>query len=232
MAMLGGKPVIARVLERVAQSGLDAVVATDDARILECVHAHGGQAVMTRSDHKCGTDRIREAMEAVCPQTDVVINVQGDEPFIHPEQILSLLELFEKYPDTQIATLVRPLPSDTPYERLSDPALVKAIMGAENRAIYFSRFPVPYMRGVPEEQWASKHKYLAHIGIYAYRGDVLRQVTEMPASSLEQAESLEQLRWLQAGYTIRMAISEHETIGIDTPQDLARAEEYLAAQSE
>lgn len=227
LALLGGKAVINRVVERVRAAGIPAIVATDDERILRTVRDAGGQAVMTRADHMCGTDRVREAADSLSPDIDVIINVQGDEPFIHPDQLNALCALFERYPDTDIATLVRPLPPDTPYSRLADQALVKAVTGTDGQALYFSRFPVPFQRGVPEDEWAARHRYLAHIGIYAYRIDVLRRITGLPASSLEQAESLEQLRWLQAGMRIRTAESEHPTIGIDTPMDLAEAEVFL-----
>lgn len=227
LAMLGGKAVINRVVERVQAAGIPALVATDDERILQAVRDAGAQAVITRADHLCGTDRVREAADSLSPDVDVIINVQGDEPFIHPDQIKALCSLFERYPDTDIATLVRPLPSDTPYSRLADPALVKAVTSTDGQALYFSRFPVPFQRGIPEEEWAARHRYLAHIGIYAYRAEVLRRITRLPASPLEKAESLEQLRWLQAGLRIRTAESEHRTIGIDTPGDLAEAEAFL-----
>lgn len=227
LAKLGGKAVINRVVERVQSAGVPALVATDDERILQAVREAGGRAVMTRADHVCGTDRVREAADHLPADVDVIINVQGDEPFIHPEQLRALMDLFERYPDTDIATLVRPLPADTPWSRLSDPALVKAVTGDEGQALYFSRFPVPYQRGVPEAEWASRHRYLAHIGVYAYRAEALRRITQLPPSPLEKAESLEQLRWLQAGLRIRTAESEHVTIGIDTPADLADAEAFL-----
>lgn len=160
LAMLGGKAVINRVVERVQAAGIPALVATDDERILQAVRDAGAQAVITRADHLCGTDRVREAADSLSPDVDVIINVQGDEPFIHPDQIKALCSLFERYPDTDIATLVRPLPSDTPYSRLADPALVKAVTSTDGQALYFSRFPVPFQRGIPEEEWAARHRYL------------------------------------------------------------------------
>lgn len=228
LAMLSGTPVIMRVLEQVSKTGLQAFVATDDDRIFNCVEQGGGTPVMTRADHTCGTDRVREAAEKCASDSDIIVNLQGDEPFIRPDQVQALIDIFDRHPDTDIATLVRPLPPDTPYASLSDPSLVKAVVGDNGRALYFSRFPVPYQRGVPTEQWAASHTYFAHIGIYAYRMSALRAVTAMPPSSLEQAESLEQLRWLQAGMRIRTASTQWATIGIDTPQDLVAAEQYLA----
>lgn len=231
LARLGGKEVINHVVDRVRQAGLPALVATDDERIRQAVVAAGGNAVMTRADHLCGTDRVREAADSLPADIDVIVNVQGDEPFVHPDQLRALCSLFEKYPDTDIATLVRPLPSDTPYSRLADPVLVKAVVGEDSSALYFSRFPIPYQRNVPVEEWASRHRYLAHIGIYAYRADVLRRITSMPPSPLETSESLEQLRWLQAGLRIRTAESSHRTVGIDTPEDLVEAEAFLKTLS-
>lgn len=227
LAKLGGVEVINRVVEKVRLCGIEPVVATDDERILCCVRDAGGRAVMTRADHICGTDRVREASLSLPDDVDVIINVQGDEPFIQPEQIHALQQIFRQYPDTDIATLVRPLAADTPIETLEDPSLVKAVIAEGGRALYFSRFPIPYQRGVDRALWPQRHTYFAHIGIYAYRKDVLTRITQMPASSLEQAESLEQLRWLQNGLTIRTAQTQLCGIGIDTPQDLQRAEEIL-----
>lgn len=228
LAMLGGKPVIVRVVEQVEKAGFPAIVATDDERIAEAVRAAGGQVCMTRADHTCGTDRVREVVDKLALTSDVIINVQGDEPFIQPGQIQALAEIFERYPETDIATLVRPLPPDTPYAALSDPALVKAVVAEDGKALYFSRFPIPYQRGIEPEEWSSRHTYLGHVGIYAYRTEVLKRITSMPSGALEKCESLEQLRWLEAGLTIRTAPTLVSTIGIDTPADLAAAEAYLA----
>lgn len=228
LAMLGGRPVIGHVIEALRPLGLTTIVATDDARIYRAVRECGGVPVMTRADHRCGTDRVREAADTlIAPRPDIIINVQGDEPFIHPDQVRALMEIFQKYPDTDIATLVRPLPSDTSYETLSDPALVKAVLADDGGALYFSRFPIPYQRGVDPQHWAEHHTYLAHVGIYAYRREVLQRITELPPSPLETSESLEQLRWLQAGLHIRAAFTTRATIGIDTPADLAAAEIFL-----
>lgn len=227
LAMLGGREVINRVNDRVREAGLPTIVATDDERILQCVKTAGGEAIMTRTGHVCGTDRVREAADSLPPDIDVIINVQGDEPFIRPEQLHALMAVFEEHSDTDIATLVRPLPPETTYDELADPALVKAVLADDGKALYFSRLPVPYLRGVEPGLWPSRHKYFAHIGVYAYRTDVLRQITKLPVSPLEKSESLEQLRWLQAGLTIRTAQTTICGIGIDTPGDLARAEALL-----
>lgn len=226
LAMLGGKPVIQRVYEQVKRVFDDTVVATDDDRIREAVEAFGGRVVMTRSDHKSGTDRICEAIEKLGGEWDVVVNVQGDEPFIQPQQLEAIKVCFCDV-STQIATLVKPFTVADGLDALMNPNSPKVVVDDQMRAMYFSRSVIPYLRGVEPEKWLESHTYYKHIGLYAYRTEVLRQITSIPQSPLEVAESLEQLRWLQAGYTIKVGISQVETIGIDTPEDLARAEEFL-----
>lgn len=230
LALLGSRAVINHVWRRVEQAGVPTVVATDDRRILECVENDGGHAVMTDANHRCGTDRLVEAARLLCTDADVIINVQGDEPLVHPSQIISLKEIFEADPDTQIATLARPYPAGAPVSGLLDPNLVKLVRDARGHALYFSRSPIPYLRGTAQEQWSSAHEFLTHIGIYAYRREVLMSLPSLPPSELEQAESLEQLRWLQAGLSIKVALSDKPTIGIDTPQDLERAREFIMNQ--
>lgn len=226
LAVLGGKPVIQRVYERV-KSVLDEVyVATDDERILRAVESFGGRAVMTREDHKSGTDRCYEAYLKIGHESDVVINVQGDEPFIHPSQIQTLQACF-KDSSTQIATLVKPFAVTDSLEALQNPNSPKVVVSDDGRALYFSRSVVPYLRGVAQEEWLVRHTFYKHIGLYAYRSEVLREITQLPQSTLERAESLEQLRWLDHGYVIRVGQTNVETIGIDTPEDLARAEAFL-----
>lgn len=226
LAVLGGKPVIQRVYERV-KSVLDEVyVATDDERILRAVESFGGRAVMTREDHKSGTDRCYEAYQKIGHESDVVINVQGDEPFIHPSQIQTLQACF-KDSSTQIATLVKPFAVTDSLEALQNPNSPKVVVSDDGRALYFSRSVVPYLRGVAQEEWLVRHTFYKHIGLYAYRSEVLREITQLPQSTLERAESLEQLRWLDHGYVIRVGQTNVETIGIDTPEDLARAEAFL-----
>ena len=226
LAMLGGKPVIQRVYEQVRTVLDDVVVATDDERILHAVEAFGGRAVMTREDHKSGTDRCFEAWQKLGVDCDVVINVQGDEPFIHPTQIRALQACFDDG-DTQIATLVKPFTESDGLSALENPNSPKVVVSDDWRALYFSRSVIPFLRGIPREEWLARHTFYKHIGLYAYRAQTLGEITRLPQSTLEKAESLEQLRWLDHGYIVRVGQTDVETIGIDTPEDLARAEEFL-----
>lgn len=226
LAMLGGKRVIERVYEQVAGVLDDAVVATDDERIFDAVRAFGGKVEMTSTAHRSGTDR---CWEAYCKQGgafDVVVNVQGDEPFIQPSQLEALKHCFDNE-NIDIATLVKPFEPSDGIEALENPNSPKVVLDSEGCAIYFSRSVIPYLRGIEREKWLTEHTFYKHIGIYGFRTDVLRAVTALPQSTLERAESLEQLRWLENGYKIGVGISNVETIGIDTPEDLARAEEFL-----
>ena len=223
LAVLGGKTVIQRVYEQVSKVLDEAYVATDDERIFAAVEAFGGKAVMTRADHKSGTDRIKEAVEKICYDADVIINVQGDEPFIQPSQIETLMHLFDN-PETQIGTLGKPFDS---MEGVENPNSPKIITDNRGFALYFSRSIIPYIRGKERNEWFNEYPFLKHLGIYAYRREVLAEVTKLPQSSLEKAESLEQLRWLQNGYRIRVGLTDVETVGIDTPEDLQRAEAFL-----
>ena len=231
LAILGGKTVIQRVYEQVSSVLDEVYVATDDERIFQAVEGFGGRAVMTRADHKSGTDRIEEAVEKLekgerrKEEGDdlVVINVQGDEPFIQPSQIATLMQLFDA-PETQIGTLGKPFES---LEAVDNPNSPKIVTDTRGFALYFSRSVIPFIRGVDRQDWFGRYPFLKHLGIYAYRREVLRQVTALPQSSLEQAESLEQLRWLQNGYRIRVGLTDVETVGIDTPEDLSRAEAFL-----
>ena len=227
LAILGGKPVIQRVYEQVVSIIPDAYVATDDERIYKAVEAFGGKVVMTRSDHKSGTDRIEEAVEKIGSTADVVINIQGDEPFIAPSQIETICRQFDN-PSTQIATLGKPFAD---MEAVDNPNSPKIVTDVNGFALYFSRSVIPFIRGEAHAQWLGHYPFLKHLGIYAYRREVLREITLLPQSSLELAESLEQLRWLQNGYRIRVGLTDIETVGIDTPEDLARAEEYLRSKA-
>uniref|UniRef100_UPI0040578C6A 3-deoxy-manno-octulosonate cytidylyltransferase n=1 Tax=Alistipes sp. TaxID=1872444 RepID=UPI0040578C6A len=229
LAMLGGKPVIQRVYEQVSGVLDEAVVATDDERIYRAVEAFGGKAVMTSTAHRSGTDRCREAYDKLGEEFDVVVNVQGDEPFIRAEQIEALKRCFEEE-KTQIATLVKPFSETDGLAALQNPNSPKVVLDQEQRALYFSRSVIPYLRGVEPEEWLKRHTFYKHIGIYAFRAEVLREVTSLPQSPLELAESLEQLRWLENGYRIGVGITAFETIGIDTPEDLSRAEEFLKSK--
>ena len=231
LAILGGKPVIQRVYEQVSQVLDDVYVATDDERIYSCVERFGGRAVMTRQDHRSGTDRCYEAYQRVGREFDVVINVQGDEPFIHPSQIRTLMACFDDSA-TQIATLVKPFVEADGLQALENPNSPKVVVSDTGRALYFSRSVIPYLRGIPREEWLARHTYLKHIGLYAYRTQTLAEITRLPQSTLEKAESLEQLRWLDNGYVIRVGQTDVETIGIDTPEDLQRAEEFLKLKIE
>ena len=227
LAKLGGKTVIQRVYEQ-AQAVLgEAYVATDDERIRQAVEAFGGQAVMTRADHKSGTDRIEEAAEKIGTTADVIINVQGDEPFIQRSQIETLCRQFED-PQTQIATLGKRFES---MEAAENPNSPKIVCDTKGFALYFSRSVIPFVRGTERSEWLGHFPFLKHLGIYAYRREVLRNITKLPQSPLEIAESLEQLRWLQNGYRIRVGETDVETVGIDTPEDLQRAETFLAHKS-
>lgn len=214
---------IERVYTQVADALDDAYVATDDTRIFDTVTGFGGKAVMTRTDHKSGTDRIEEAVEKIGGQWDVVVNVQGDEPFIQRSQIDTLCRCFDDE-DTQIATLGKPFDS---MEAVDNPNSPKIVTDLRGYALYFSRSIIPYVRGAEHDAWMGHYPYLKHLGIYAYRREVLEAVTRLPQSPLELAESLEQLRWLQHGYKIKVGTTDVETIGIDTPDDLARAEAFL-----
>lgn len=226
LAKLGGKPVIQRVYERVTSVISNAVVATDDERIYAAVESFGGKVVMTSENHKSGTDRCWEAYQKQGEEYDVVINVQGDEPFIAESQLRSIMACFEDEA-TDIATLVKPFAESDGLAALQNPNSPKVVLDAESRAIYFSRSVIPYLRGVEPEEWLSKHTFYKHIGMYAFRREVLREVTALPQSTLEKAESLEQLRWLENGYKIGVGVTNIETVGIDTPEDLERAEEFL-----
>ncbi|MBO7261141.1 MAG: 3-deoxy-manno-octulosonate cytidylyltransferase [Bacteroidaceae bacterium] len=230
LAILGGKPVIQRVYEQALKVFENVYVATDDDRIYSAVQAFGGNVVMTSSDHKSGTDRCYEAYCKCGVEADVVVNIQGDEPFIDPSQLVTIKELFAK-PETDIATLVKPFAKELPYQALENPNSPKVVVDDNWNALYFSRSVIPYLRGVEQEHWAENHNYYKHIGLYAFRADVLGSVTSLKQAPLELAESLEQLRWLSAGYTIKVGTTDVETIGIDTPEDLAAAETFLMENS-
>ena len=227
LAKLGGKYVIQRVVEQVGAVLDDVYVATDDERIYNTVTSMGAKAVMTRSDHQSGTDRIAEALEKIGGNFDVVVNIQGDEPFIQKSQIETVVACFNDA-DTQIATLGKKFAT---IEEAKSPNSPKIILDNRSYAMYFTRALAPYIRGKEESQWIDVYPFLKHIGLYAYRTEVLREVTKLPQSPLEIAEGLEQLRWLQNGYKIKVGLTEVETVGIDTPEDLQRAELFLAQQS-
>ncbi|GHT72720.1 3-deoxy-manno-octulosonate cytidylyltransferase [Bacteroidia bacterium] len=226
LADMLGKPMIQRVYEQVSGLLDDVLVATDDERILNTVKAFGGKALMTSPNHKSGTDRCYEAYTLCGKPFDVVVNIQGDEPFIQPSQIQLIKDCFRKK-ETQIATLIKPFSPDDDFEKLFNPNSPKVVINKELQAIYFSRSVIPYFRGLHSEKWLKNHTYYKHIGLYAYRSEVLKEITALPPSALEKAESLEQLRWIENGYVIQTGITEEETIGIDTPEDLEKALQYL-----
>ncbi len=227
LAKICGTEMIIRVCNRVKEAGVDCLVATDDRRIFDCVNRAGFKAVMTSEECGSGTERVEEAYRNVESDADVVINVQGDEPFIKKDQIELLKNLFEKNPTTQIATLIKKYNPQSSFDGLKDPNLVKVVVGDSGDALYFSRSVIPFIRNTPEEEWLTKSEYFTHIGIYAYKAETLKKIVALPVSSLEKAESLEQLRWLQNGYRIQTALTTTDTIGIDTPEDLKAAEKYL-----
>ena len=234
LAEICGKTVIRRVYEQACLSLDTVVVATDDERIYDAVESFGGKVVMTRTDHKCGTDRCLEAYEAITTPTwreqnntdTVVINIQGDEPFVQASQLQTLMQLFDDT-TTQIGTLGKRFES---MEAVQNPNSPKIVCDQRGFALYFSRSVIPFVRGKETAEWLKHYPFLKHLGLYAYRREVLREVTQLPQSPLEQAESLEQLRWLENSYRIRVGLTDVETVGIDTPEDLTRAEAFLAAR--
>jgi 3-deoxy-manno-octulosonate cytidylyltransferase (CMP-KDO synthetase) len=230
LAMLGDKPMIQRVYEQARKALDEVVVATDDERIYQAVEQFGGRAIMTRKDHKCGTDRCLEAYDRSASGVNkddketVIINIQGDEPFIQPEQIEAIKACFP----TEIATLVKPFTEADGLAALENPNTPKVVFSRETgNALLFSRSVIPYLRGVDRQDWLKQHKHYKHIGMYAYRADILREITRLPQTEAELAESLEQLRWLENGYQIRVAETNVQSIGIDTPEDLEKARRFL-----
>ncbi len=227
LADMKGKPMIQRVYEQVLPVVDQVCVATDDPRIEAAVKAFGGEVVMTSDQHRSGTDRCYEAYTLTGEDYDVVINIQGDEPFIHPEQIETLKACFTDN-TVEIATLVKPFCADDDFETiLFNPNSPKVVLNNRQEAMYFSRSVIPYVRGRNHTEWLHTATYYKHIGLYAYRADTLRAITRLPQSPLEIAESLEQLRWLENGFRIKVGITHRETIGIDTPEDMEKALQLL-----
>lgn len=216
---IAGKSMIQRVYEQASKAELlsDVIVATDDARIFDHVKGFGGKVIMTSTEHQTGTDRCAEVLSNL-ENVDAVINIQGDEPFIEPEQIDQLAALFEN-PETQIATLVKRIYD---AEDLFSNTVIKVVKTEDDKAIYFSRTAIPHLKGVDTNEWLHHATFYKHIGIYAYRSEVLKKLSFLPQTQLEKAESLEQLRWLENGYSIQLAETEHESNSVDTPEDLAR----------
>lgn len=219
LADISGKPMIQRVYER--SSGAESIdnlmVATDHQEIFDKVKGFGGNVVMTGKHHKNGTERCLEALENESEEYNYVINIQGDEPFIDPEQINLVASLLNG--ETEIASLCKKI---TNTKDLFNYNINKVIKNLNGEAIYFSRSALPYLRNVKEEEWVKHHDYYKHIGIYAYRSDILKEIVNLEPSKLEKAESLEQLRWIENGYTIKLAETEIDSIGVDTPEDIER----------
>ncbi len=229
LAEIAGKPMIQWVYERACEVFAHVYVATDDQRIAEAVNMFGGKFIMTSTEHKSGTDRCAEALSIAEKETglnfDVVVNIQGDEPFIRPEQLKLVTAPFKKE-DTQIATLVKPFEAT---DNIFNPNTPKVVVGINGNALYFSRSAIPYIRGSEQHDWAKANTFYKHIGLYAYRAKVLREITQLPLSPLEIAESLEQLRWLENGYAIAASVTNLETLAVDTPEDLERVKVYAAS---
>ena len=222
LAMIDSKAMIQRVYEQASKAFDDVAVATDDDRIFQKVISFNGKAVMTSESHQSGTDRTAEAALTYQLNTkktfDVVVNIQGDEPFIRPQQLQQLAATFED-PSVQIATLVKKIETE---EELFNENAVKVVKNAQNGALYFSRFPIPFMRGADKKDWVKKHTYFKHIGVYAYRYSVLQEITKLPQSSLELSEKLEQNRWLENGYKIKVSETDFQSLAVDTPEDLEK----------
>lgn len=220
LADIGGKPMIQRVYEQAQKELQHVYVATDDERIESAVKSFGGNVVMTSVNHQSGTDRCAEALQKIEAKEALsfyaVINVQGDEPFISPKQIRAVANCFAMN-ETQLATLIKPINKSSD---LFNPNKPKVVVDKQMNALFFSRSPIPFLRSEPEENWIEKHIYYNHIGLYGYRCDILNEITKLPVGTLELAESLEQLRWLENGYKIKVELTNEQAHGIDTPQDL------------
>lgn len=227
LVILGEKPIIQWVYENAKKALDDVYVATDDERIYKAVEAFGGKAVYTSPNHQSGTDRCAEAAQKVAKQMefDVVINIQGDEPFIRPEQVEGLKACFNS-PETEIATLIKPITNAIEITNINRP---KVVINKNMEAMYFSRSSIPFVRDSKPEEWIERNEFYSHIGMYAYRYDILLELTKLPIGVLEKAESLEQLRWLENGYRIKTAKTSFENMGIDTPEDLENAKKFLLA---
>lgn len=228
LADIGGMTMIERVYRQASKALDSVIVATDDSRIYDEVKRFGGEVVMTSEAHRSGTDRCYEAYVKSGSDADVVINIQGDEPFIDPTQIEAVMQCFVDEPTTPIATLVRRFDPALGWDALFNPNTPKVVLDNDGNALYFSRSIIPYVRGHEWTEWIDSAVFHTHVGLYAYRADVLGEITSLPQSPLELAESLEQLRWLQNGYRIATALTTSPTIGIDTPADLERAIALLA----
>ncbi|NLA23593.1 MAG: 3-deoxy-manno-octulosonate cytidylyltransferase [Bacteroidales bacterium] len=220
LALINGKIMVQRVYEQALKVFDTVYVATEDKRIYEAVLNFGGKVVMTSRRHKSGTDRCAEAISKINEDSgqnfDIIVNIQGDEPFIQVEQLEEIKKCF-RYKYVQIATLIKPINNQ---DDIFNPNKVKVVINNKNEAIYFSRSPIPFIRGTKEAKWVTANQFYKHIGLYAYRADVLQKITKLKPSNLEIAESLEQLRWIENSYKIKVAFTEYESIAVDTPKDL------------
>lgn len=218
LADIAGKSMIQRVYEQVSRSDLleRVIVATDDVRIRDHITDFGGEALMTAAEHNSGTDRCAEVAKSL-HGVDIVLNIQGDEPFILAEQIDRLIKFLKRSGSFQIATLIKKVDES---RELFSPNTVKVVRDASFRALYFSRHPIPFQRSLDRSEWTYRTFY-KHLGVYAFKRKTLLELAELPESPLEVAEKLEQLRWLENGYAIGLVETEHDTVGIDTPQELA-----------
>ena len=227
LTVINGKSMIQRVYEQSlkAEHLTDVVVATDDQRIYDAVISFGGKVMMTSSEHNSGTDRCCEIIENIGSKYDAVVNIQGDEPFINPEQIDQIASLISTE-ESQIASLCKPIKDE---DELFDENVVKVVFNKDYKALYFSRQTIPFLRKVEkdEKKWMEQRTFYKHIGIYAYKADVLKSIARLPQSSLELAECLEQLRWMENSYEIKMGITEYESYSIDTPQDVEKCLKYF-----
>jgi 3-deoxy-manno-octulosonate cytidylyltransferase (CMP-KDO synthetase) len=227
LADILGKSMIERVYDKCTQANsLDEVyVATDDQRIYDHVLSFGGKVIMTSTTHTNGTERCEEVLEKLNDDTiEIIINIQGDEPFISPNQIDLLADLFAQYPETEIGTLIKKIED---YETLFNTNTPKVVFTPRFDALYFSRNTIPYQRDTEKSTWLENHNYFKHIGIYGYTSKALKEIVELEETTLEKTEKLEQLRWLEKGYRIKVAETIHETIGIDTPEDLEKVVKML-----
>lgn len=225
LADIGGMTMVERVYRQAVQASCmtEVIVATEDDRIIQHVQGFGGKAMMTRTDHQTGTDRCAEVARMVAGY-DIVVNIQGDEPFILPEQIDAAVQPLLDGQLTDISTLAKPIEN---RDDIFNPNIVKVVLDKRNCAMYFSRSPIPHLRSIPEQDWFGRIVFYKHIGLYAFRSETIQQVTALPPGIYEQAESLEQLRWLANGYPIAVGMTDKETIGIDVPEDIEKAKAFL-----
>ncbi len=222
LAIISGKPMIQHVYENASKTKSlnEVIVATDDDRILTCVKSFGGKVMMTSKNHQSGTDRCNEVLQLLSKKGQYfegAINIQGDEPFLNPEQIETVVQSFKKDGKIKISTLIKKIQQS---DELFNPNVVKAVINHIGEAIYFSRSPIPFLRDTEENQWVNHHSFFKHIGIYGYRTEVLKEICDLEKSDLEKSESLEQLRWIENGYRIHTEITNIENRSVDTPEDL------------